>query len=119
MSEIEKFMQRVEVTASCWLWTGASSQKGYGLLGPQYPERRAHRYSYAYFTGSIPEGYMVLHTCDNPRCVKPTHLKLGTAQDNTNDMVRKGRSKFNMNLGKQHGFKLGNPGYGYRRAKYA
>ncbi len=113
------FFEKIRRTETCWYWEGSKNPKGYGLIGPQYPTRRAHRYMYILTQGAIPEGFMVLHTCDNPSCVKPEHLKVGTAQDNTDDMIRKGRSNFNYNFGKQFGFKKGNPGYGYRRNKNA
>lgn len=78
----------------CWEWTGALS-KGYGLFGDGSTfcgERRAHRVSWVLQNGSIPRGMLVLHTCDNPSCVNPWHLKLGTHDDNMKDMVSKGRT---------------------------
>lgn len=82
----------------CWLWTGA--RKGgkwtYGILGSRAirvaPEA-AHRVSWELHYGPIPDGANVLHRCDNPPCVNPQHLFLGTLKDNTRDMLQKGRHK--------------------------
>lgn len=78
------------------MWTGAISSRGYGLLStasdPRAPKTRyAHRIAWVLEHGEIPDGLMVLHRCDNPRCVNVAHLFLGTAKDNTDDMVRKKR----------------------------
>lgn len=77
----------------CWPWTGSRNAKGYGkLMGPtpNVPVR-APRVSWELHNGSIPDGLMVLHECDNPSCVNPKHLFLGTASDNTVDMMAKAR----------------------------
>jgi hypothetical protein len=85
-----------EPNSGCHLWTGVVNHHGYGMIG--LGERRAgidrtHRVSWRLAFGEIPPGLMVLHRCDTPSCVNPTHLFLGTAADNTADMVRKGRGK--------------------------
>jgi hypothetical protein len=72
----------------CWEWLGSKSSNGYGFLGI----RKAHRISYELFNGPIGEGLFVLHSCDNPPCVNPTHLRLGTPADNHQDMMLKGRN---------------------------
>lgn len=80
----------------CWTWDGARQQPfGYGMFG--VTSKRivgAHRFSYQLRHGAIPEGLQVCHHCDNPPCVRPDHLFLGTAVDNSRDMVSKGRANF-------------------------
>jgi len=91
----QRFWAKVKKTNSCWLWTGAKRNKGYGAFS--YTENgklvqdRAHRYSYRLHKGDIPPGMFVLHKCDTPACVNPDHLFLGTNNDNIKDMLRKGR----------------------------
>jgi len=89
----EFIMSRIEVDQSsgCWNWTGTISPGGYGVASWNYKTRRAHRLSWESFCSAIPDGLFVCHKCDNPRCVNPDHLFLGTAQDNANDCVAKGR----------------------------
>lgn len=88
----ERFWQKVDRRGDddCWEWRGARHGKGYGLFGHR-PERRAHRISYVLEHGPIADGLWVLHQCDNPSCVNPAHLFLGTAKDNTQDSIAKGR----------------------------
>ena len=84
----------------CWLWTGAIDHKGYGRIGMGAPSRfvmRAHRATWELTFGPIPEGLCVLHKCDNPPCVRPSHLFLGTISDNSQDMAAKGRSAIQRN----------------------
>lgn len=90
----DRFWRFVKKTRKCWLWTGATHEFGYGLLGK--PGRsgnlRAHRVSWELHFGKIPKGRFVLHHCDNPGCVRPNHLFLGTHADNMRDMKQKGRA---------------------------
>lgn len=75
----------------CWIWTRTRTSKGYGQLAFLGRVVRAHRVAWEITFGSVPKGLFVLHRCDNPPCVRPSHLFLGTAADNSKDMVAKGR----------------------------
>jgi hypothetical protein len=77
----------------CWPWRGTGSAHGYGLFTPVscLPAVRAHRHAYRLAKGPIPRGLYVLHQCDNPQCVNPAHLSVGTALDNMRDKVDRGR----------------------------
>ena len=89
----ERFWAKVHKTDNgCWLWT-ASNVRGYGQYRLNGKIRFAHRVSYAHHIGSIPDGHLVLHRCDTPACVNPDHLFTGTAQDNSDDKMSKGRDK--------------------------
>lgn len=89
-----RFWSRVEKTEACWLWTGLLSWKGYGITAVHQRHVGAHRLAYELAYGPIPPGMFICHHCDNRRCVRPDHLFLGTAQDNTDDMLRKGRESW-------------------------
>ncbi len=81
-----------EPNSGCWLWTKCTDTNGYGQTTVNRRTRQAHRLSYEVFRGPIPKGKWVLHSCDTRCCVNPDHLRLGTPQDNSDDMVRRGRS---------------------------
>ncbi len=87
----EIFWRKVIKTDNCWLWNGPVDARGYGETMIKHKPKRAHRLAYEYTHGAIPPGLYVCHHCDNPLCVNPDHLFLGTAKDNTTDMVNKGR----------------------------
>ncbi|MBK7086996.1 MAG: HNH endonuclease [Flavobacteriales bacterium] len=78
----------------CWLWHGTKHAYGYGVfLLPGDVPVRAHRYAYERVHGPIPDGLVVMHSCDNPPCVNPAHLSLGTRDDNNRDMSQKRRNR--------------------------
>lgn len=88
----ERFWSKVNKTESCWLWTGAKAE--YGKFWLDGKTVSAHRLVYESIHGAVPDGMMVCHHCDNPLCVNPNHLFLGTASDNIEDMIQKGRQGY-------------------------
>lgn len=86
-----RFKEKINFTNSCWLWTAGKYGKGYGSYTLDGKNQSAHRVSWKFVYGEIPEGLCVLHKCDTPSCVNPDHLFLGTNQDNMDDKVSKGR----------------------------
>ena len=98
-----RFIDKIAfVLTGCWSWTGARGPQGYGFIKRKDgTQLRAHRVSYELAFGPIPPGLQVCHRCDNPPCVRPGHLFLGTARDNAADMVAKGRAA--RNVGEQNG----------------
>ena len=99
-----RFFSKVKKTRSCWLWIASRTPSGYGRLTRN---RYAHRVSWEIHRGAIPKGKHVLHRCDNPSCVNPEHLWLGTHSENMADRERKGRSARNFSNEK---LKLGDIG---------
>lgn len=88
--QIKRFWSNVKKTRGCWWWVGAKFSNGYGRFWAS-KEYLAHRASWLLINGSVPKGLHVLHHCDNPSCVRPEHLFLGTQKDNMIDMRIKGR----------------------------
>lgn len=88
-----RFWAKTDRSGECWLWTGAKNPAGYGSFSMNGTNDMAHRTSWTLTYGPIPEGMFVCHHCDNPPCVRPDHLFLGTALDNMLDKVAKGRAK--------------------------
>ncbi len=87
----ERFWAKVNKTDGCWEWVGRKSPKGYGEIDGTNYTVRAHRLSWELHYGPIPEGKLICHHCDNPPCVRPDHLFVGTIGDNNRDMCAKGR----------------------------
>lgn len=95
----ERFWKKVLKTKKnkCWEWSGALDGGGYGsfrigsMLDGTRKKVRAHRVAWELTNGPVPAGYCVLHRCDNPKCVRPDHLFLGTQRDNVLDMIKKNR----------------------------
>lgn len=94
----ERFWSRVDTSMSCWNWRGARSRFGYGKMVANGRYVDAHRLSYMLTKGDIPEGMMVCHRCDNPSCVKPDHLFIGSPSDNMVDMASKKRRRSQQRL---------------------
>ncbi len=91
-STIAEFWAKVDKTGECWLWAGGRDRDGYGKARFHNRGWRAHRIAWELTFGPIPpETPRVLHRCDLPACVNPSHLWLGTDDDNMKDKVRKGR----------------------------
>lgn len=82
---------RVNPENGCWEWSRCRNKMGYGRLGISQRTMLAHRYVWTWLFGPIPDGLNVLHKCDNPPCIRPDHLFLGTHADNVADMCSKGR----------------------------
>ncbi len=103
MHNADRFLRHVLMCpmSGCWLWTGDLDKDGYGNFHRTRPEaralglkgrsRRAHRASWEIHRGAIPDGFCVLHHCDNRACVNPDHLYTGTDADNVRDMDARGR----------------------------
>ena len=96
-----RFEKRIDKTAGCWLWAGTIDVRGYGDFWFRGRTDSAHRVAWAIYNGPIPEGLFVCHHCDNPKCVNPGHLFLGTNSENMKDCVAKGRHKPPNRWGKQ------------------
>jgi HNH endonuclease/helix-turn-helix protein len=86
------FMPGLPPETECWEWTGSLNGAGYGTIRMVDRKIPAHRVAYELFVGSIPDGLIICHHCDNPPCCNPRHLYPGTHVDNAHDMVMRGRN---------------------------
>lgn len=92
--EFVSFMRQVAIGAekgSCWLWTGGGGDGRYGHFSINGGSIRCHRWIYEFVCEPIPDGQVIRHRCDNPKCVNPAHLEVGTYAQNTADAVQRGR----------------------------
>ena len=97
---MERFLSKIEKTETCWIWKAGCSGDGYGAFHIKRGQQTsAHRFSYIIHKGEIPANCVVRHSCDNPKCVNPSHLDIGTIQDNTNDKINRNRQA----RGERHG----------------
>lgn len=94
MSVEERFWSYVEKGPGCWRWLAKTDRDGYGRFWVLPKTVRSHRFAWELENGPIPHGLAICHRCDNPTCVRPDHLFLGTNLDNVRDCVRKGRRRY-------------------------
>lgn len=95
MWDMDRFWSKVDKSGDCWVWTAAVSSKGYGRFKLNGKLVSPHRLAWEWANGPIPDGLVVCHECDNPPCVNPAHLKLGTQSQNMLDCVSRGRNYTN------------------------
>ncbi len=91
---MDRFFHKVDKASDCWGWLAGKDKDGYGKIKVSGKTVQAHRLSWNIHNGSVPEGVHVLHHCDNPSCVNPDHLFLGTHLDNMHDRDAKGRNGY-------------------------
>lgn len=94
VSLLHKLIFRIAIGDNCWEWLGGKDGDGYGWIYHKRKNISAHRVAYRIFVGPLPDDKLVCHTCDNPNCVRPFHLFVGSNGDNAADMAQKGRSAF-------------------------
>lgn len=100
-----RFLSKIAYTANpncCWEWQANTSKSGYGKVTVKGITILAQRMAYYIHTGIDPIGSIILHTCDNRKCVNPNHLSIGTHKDNSRDMIIKGRGKEQFMNGEKH-----------------
>lgn len=92
---MRRFWGRVDKGEGCWIWCGYRNSTGYGQVEKMAAGKRyvmlCHRVAWSLENGPVPEGMLILHSCDNPRCVNPGHLRVGTVQENATNRMARGR----------------------------
>jgi HNH endonuclease len=91
-----------ETGTDCWNWNGSIGMDGYGKAKRRGKTIRAHRLVYSFYKGEIPHNYFVCHSCDNPLCVNPKHLWVGTHKENELDKTTKGRRSASPTISHPH-----------------
>lgn len=118
LSLVERFWVKVQIDPNgCWFWLANKDEDGYGIFKRDGRNNRASAVAYEFAYGGVPEGMWTLHRCDNPSCVRPSHLFLGTALDNSRDMIQKARGAIGERNG--GGVKMTNEKVITMRAQYA
>ncbi len=107
MNDLERFWEKVDTSGTCWLWRGFRNPKGYGTFWWKGRKLMATHAAWDIAYGALPEdGLRILHHCDNPPCVRPSHLWQGTPLDNMRDMIAKGRERHPVRYGLRTWHKL-------------
>jgi HNH endonuclease len=87
----QRFLAKVRQSSACWEWKAVKNRDGYGRIRVNGKMVLAHRLAYIHFIGEIPEGMVIMHTCNNPGCVNPVHLCVGTQAENIAHCIASGR----------------------------
>ena len=118
---MNRFWSKVDTKGSneCWEWQAAKHRQGYGIFKFDNKIQLAHRISWLLANTEIPQGMVVMHKCDNPSCVNPDHLCLGTQKDNIRDMRTKGRgnNQKKTHCPQGHEYSVSNTRYNKRYAR--